>query len=305
MDAHAPPPGIHVLDSSSMMVGAPTIDENGVKYYPVTSIYQGIRPLIVRVLEPTRPAPGKPHRLLFVLPVGVGVENLNSRWGDGLEELRILDVPNRFNMTLIAPSFSYEPWYGDNALDPTHDMESFVVRDLVPFGETFAKDRGTPRLLIGFSKSGNGALDLILRHPDVFDKAAVWDCPAQTSSLSAFGLLKANFGTQKNFDRYDIPALVAGNPEPFQHEIRFWIGGDQAVFTADMIKLHDELLAASIPHIWSPGATRLHNWYSGWLIGAIEGLDVITSTAPSTGGRAQLPQDSHRASDALVSATNR
>ncbi len=93
------------------------------------------------MLEPTNPAPGRPRRFLYVLPVEAGVTNLYSNWSDGLEELRLLDVPNRFNLTLIAPSFNYEPWYGDNSTDQTLWMESFIIRDLVPFGDSFAPRR--------------------------------------------------------------------------------------------------------------------------------------------------------------------
>lgn len=148
----------HAQGGSSMTVGTPTIDANGVKYYPVTSVYQGSQQQTVRVLEPTNPVQGKPRRLLFVLPVQTGVPDLSWFWSDGLEELRLLDVPNRFNMVLISPSFNYEPWYGDSVTDPTHRMESFMIDDLVPFGDTFAQSSIPQRYLIGFSKSGNGVL---------------------------------------------------------------------------------------------------------------------------------------------------
>src|ERR1700676_1003214 len=95
---------------AQMSVGTPTVDANGVKYYPVGSAYQGSQQQIIRVLEPTNPPPGKPRRLLYVLPVDAGVDTLSSSYSDGLEELRLLNVPNQFNMTLIAPSFGYEPW---------------------------------------------------------------------------------------------------------------------------------------------------------------------------------------------------
>ena len=261
--------------STPMTVGTPTVDANGVKYYPVTSVYQGSQQQIVRVLEPTNPVPGKPQRFLYVLPVEQGVTDQSSTWSDGLEELRLLDVPNRFNMTLIAPSFNYEPWYGDNITDPTLRMESFIVNDLIPFGDTFAQGTNIPQhFLIGFSKSGNGALFLILRHPNAFSGVAAWDSPAQLSDLSAFGALPMNFGTQANFDLYNIPALASSNAQPFQQRNRLWISGDQAAWTEDMIQLHDQLAAASIPHTWIQGGVRVHSWNSGWLDGAVTDLDA-------------------------------
>jgi len=258
------------------------VDSNGVEYYTVTSVYQGTQPLTVRVLEPKNPAPGKPHRFLYVLPVEQGLTDLSSTWSDGLEELRLLDVQNRFNMTLIAPSFNYEPWYGDNVTDPTMRMESFIINDLVPFGDTFAHGTEIPqRFLIGFSKSGNGTLSLILRHPNVFSAAAAWDAPAQQSSLSAFYGLSLNFGTQANYDLYNIPLLGTTNAQPFQQQNRLWISGDQSAWTSDMYKLHDQFVATSIPHTWATGGFRAHTWNSGWLDGAVTALDAYsTPSAP-------------------------
>ncbi|QNI33520.1 hypothetical protein H7849_06120 [Alloacidobacterium dinghuense] len=270
----------------TMTVGPYTVDANGVKYYPVTSVYQGSQQQIIRVLEPTNPAPGKPRRFLYVLPVGSGVASLSSApFSDGLEELRLLDVQDRFNLTLIAPSFNYEPWYGDNVLDPTKRMESFIIDNLVPFGDTLAQGAGTPqRYLIGFSKSGNGVLFLILRHPGVFSAAAAWDSPAQLSDLSAFDALPMNFGTQANYNTYNIPALVSSNAQPFQQQNRLWVSGDQAAWTADMIQLNSQLTAAGIPHTWVQGGVRAHSWGSGWLDGAVTDLDANATLSPPTPG---------------------
>lgn len=116
------------------------------------------------------PQAGKLRRLLYVMPVDAGVDTLSSRYSDGLEELRLLNVPDLYNMTLIAPSFGYEPWYGDNILD-AKQMESFVIDDLVPFGDTFAQGTIPQRYLIGFSKSGNGVLCLILKASGDFQRS--------------------------------------------------------------------------------------------------------------------------------------
>src|SRR5581483_980278 len=178
-------------------VGTPTVDANGVLYYPVSSIYQGLQPQTVRVMKPANPAAGQPPRLLYVLPVDAGVDTPASTWGDALDQLRQLNVTNLYNMTVIEPSFNYEPWYGDNILDPTRRMESFLIDDLVPWGDSFLPPNSVPqRYLLGFSKSGNGVLFLILRHPGVFNAAAAWDAPAQLSNLFDFSALPLNFGTQ-------------------------------------------------------------------------------------------------------------
>ncbi len=266
------------FSTGSMSVGARTVDANGVESYSVTSVFQGPQSMTVRVLEPTSPAPGQPHRLLYVLPVEIGVTSLSSAYSDGLEQLRLLGIPNQFNMTLIAPSFNYMPWYGDNITNSQYLMESFVINDLMPFGDTFAK--GTeilPRLAIGFSKSGNGVLFLILRHPNVFSAVAAWDSPAQLNSLNTFAPdLQTNFGTQANFNLYNIPSLVASGAAPFTQQNRLWVSGDQGLYTPDMELLHNELSTAFIPHTFVEGGPRVHSWASGWLQGAVTALDAVS-----------------------------
>ena len=286
-----------------MSVGTPTVDANGVKYYPVKSVYQGSQQQIIRVLEPTNPAPGKPPRLLYVLPVDPGVDTLSSAFSDGLEELRLLDVQDRFNMTLIAPSFGYDPWYGDNILDGKQ-TESFIIEDLVPFGDTFANGGIPQRFLIGFSKSGNGALDLILRHPGVFNEAAIWDSPTQLSSISSYADLLMNFGSQANFNSYNIPALVSSNAGPFQQQTRLWISGDQADYQPDMIELHNELIAASIPHTWVQGGVRAHSWNSGWLDGAVTSLDAMATATPPSAGTLPPPRSGGQPAWVLPATTS-
>lgn len=270
-------------NTASMYVGSPTTDNHGVAYYPVRSAYQGYREQIVRVLRPTQPRPGLEPSTVYVLPVDPGVDTLSSKWGDGLEQLRLLDVPNRFNMTLIAPSFAYVPWYSDHQRDPRRRMESFIVRDLVPFADKLSPSgQLRHRYIIGFSKSGYGAVTLILRHPDIFEATAAWDFPAELDKISAFPDLNGNFADQANFNMYEIPPLITAHAADFQHRNRLWISGDKGIFTPDMVKLHTQLTALSIPHTWAQGGYRHHDWSSGWLEGAAEYLAAnSTSEAPA------------------------
>ena len=190
------------------VLGSPTVDANGVKYYSVLSAYLGAQPTTLRILEPTNPAPGQPHRFLYVLPVEPGVTDLSSQFGDGLEQARLLNLQNLYNLTLVAPSFPIFPWYADNDINPDARLESFVVKAVVPFVDQLDAAGPDPvRWLVGFSKSGFGALTLILRNPDVFDAAAAWDAPAELTSLQWD--MADTFGTQANFVQYEIPGLVA------------------------------------------------------------------------------------------------
>ena len=277
-----PDTGLPLPRIPAMTVGSPTTDGNGVRSYAVTSAFLGSAATTVRVLQPTNPVPGMPPRLLYVLPVEAGVTDVASQYGDGFEELRLLDVPNRFNATLIAPSFPIEPWYGDHATLPSRRFESFVVDDLVPFADSLAAPGTTPqRWLIGFSKSGHGALSLILRHPHVFSAAAAWDAPVHLTDMSAFPSMVLNFGTESQFDRYEIPGLVTRSAVAFQQRNRLWISGDTSQWTAQMQQLDQQLTQAGVLHTFVASGARAHHWSSGWLEGAVTSLEAtVGATSP-------------------------
>ena len=270
------------------VLGSPTVDGNGVKYYSVVSGYIGAEPTTLRILEPTNPAPGQPHRFLYVLPVEPGVTDLNSQFGDGLEQARLLNLQNLYNLTLVAPSFPIDPWYGDNDINPDRRLESFVVKAVVPFVDQLDAAGPDPeRWLVGFSKSGFGALTLIFRHPDVFDAAAAWDAPAQlTTSPGLQWDMADTYGTEANFVQYEIPGLVAEDYAPFLTSNRIWISGDVALYTADMATLDQQMTSAGILHTYVGGVVRSHSWSSGWLqiaIGDLASTSVsVDLTAPVT-----------------------
>ena len=150
-----------------------------------------------------------------------------------------LDAQNQYNLTVIEPSFATDPWYADNPSDAKLHYESFLIRDLVPWvtqnleapagSQPFAPlAGGGQNWLIGFSKSGIGCADLLLKHPDMFAVAATWDFPADMSSYDAFGSSSAsNYGTDANFQaNYRLtPSFVDAHKAPFLNANRMWIGG--------------------------------------------------------------------------------
>jgi hypothetical protein len=124
-------------------------------------------------------------------------------------------------------------------------------------------------------------LSLILRHPHVFSAAASWDAPAQLTDLTAFPGMAANFGTESQFDQYEIPALVTGSAAAFQQRTRLWISGDDSAWTAHMQQLHAQMTQAGVLHTYVASGPRAHGWFSGWLDGAITGLQAAAgSTSP-------------------------
>ncbi len=253
-------------------------DENGVEYYQVTSQYNG-GTHVLRVLEPDNPAPGVPHSFLYVLPVQ---PELDNTFGDGLETIRGLDAQNTYNVTVIAPSFGSWPWYADHASDPNYRYESFMALELQPWVEARLTQRHRGRCteqhwLLGFSKSGYGAISLLLKHPDLFTLGAFWDFPANMLDYRAFGAA-SNYGTQENFDvNYRLSAtFLETYKDPFLDSNRIWINGF-GVFQTSLTDFDALLTSAGIQHSTAVEIARTHSWTSGWVPDALEGLADLSS----------------------------
>ena len=148
-------------------------DANGAQVYDITNAV-GSEPVAVRVLTPQHPSTDYQHSFLYALPVGPGVDQ--SGFGSGLDELANLDVEDQYNATIIEPIFPMDSWYADNPNDPTINYETFVADNLPQWVDSNFSTTGTEQnLLVGFSKSGYGALDLELKHPSVFSAVAAFD----------------------------------------------------------------------------------------------------------------------------------
>ena len=183
--------------AAGFQVSYASTDAQGVKSYDVTSANDGHGTQTLRVLTPTNPAAGVPHNFLIVLPVEAG---LGTNFGDGLATLQALDAQNQYNLTIIEPTFAIDPWYANNPNDPNMQYETFMTQELVPWiKQNLATTGNEQTWLIGFSKSGIGGQDLILKHPDLFTLAASWDFPADMSTYDQFGSSAANYGTDANF----------------------------------------------------------------------------------------------------------
>ena len=257
-------------------------DANGVASYSYTSPDDGYGTHTLRVLAPTNPTPGVAHNFLYLLPVE---PELGSVYGDGIRTLRTLNAQNQYNLTIIEPSFPSDPWYADNPNDPNLHFETFMTNDLVPWvtqnlvpsaaSQPFSPLPGHEQnWLIGFSKSGIGGQDLLLKHPDIFAVAGSWDFPADMSTYDQFGSSSGNnYGTEANFQaNYRLTrTFVDAHKVPFLSQNRIWIGGYEA-FRTDMADYDALLTSDGIAHTTETPTLRAHTWDSGWVSIALSAM---------------------------------
>jgi hypothetical protein len=258
--------------SSGFQVDYLSTDSTGIQSYDMLSRNNGYGSQVLRVLQPTHPAAGVAHNFLFVLPVEPG---LGNQFGDGLATLQALDAEDTYNLTIVEPSFYNDPWYANNSTDPNLQYETFMTNDLVPWVKANLSTTGKEQnWLIGFSKSGIGGQDLILKHPDVFALAASWDFPAGMTSYDQYGADSAQgYGSQANFaSNYELStAFVSAHEAPFLTANRIWLGG-YALYSTDVSSYDALLTSQGIVHTMGPWVNEAHRWDSGWVPAAVAAL---------------------------------
>ena len=251
--------------NTGFQVSYASTDSQGVKSYDLISTNDGYGPQTIRVLNPTNPAAGVAHNFLIVLPVEAG---LGSNFGDGLSTLESLNAQNQYNVTIIEPTFAINPWYADDPNDPHLQYETFMTQELAPWIKQNLATTGNEQVwLLGFSKSGMGGEDLILKHPDLFTLAASWDFPADMSTYNGLGGdPAANYGTDANYQaNYRLTStFVDAHKGSFLTNNRIWIGG-YSLYQTDMSDYDAILASEGMVHSTETPQYMAHRWDSGWV----------------------------------------
>jgi LmbE family N-acetylglucosaminyl deacetylase len=245
-----------------------TRDGDGFLVHTVRSEYQA-GTTEIRVLLPDRAEGDGRFPVVYVLPV----EARNERhYGDGLLEVKRNDLHNRHPAIFVAPTFSDLPWYADHPTNREVRQETYFLKVVLPFVESRYPARAEPggRLLLGFSKSGWGAFSLVLRHPDVFGKAAAWDAPLMMDRPGRYGSGEI-FGTPENFEGYRLTSLLARPSDGPGGNVRL-IHLGYGNFRDQHEAFEALLQGKSVPHRYINGPKREHRWESGWVPEAVEAL---------------------------------
>lgn len=265
-------PGLLALttfaNAGEPLFGPTEKSDDGVLVHRVVSDRQSA-PTEVRVLLPKEMPAAKKLPVVYLLPVEAGREH---RYGDGMAEAVRLDAATRYGAIFVAPTFAALPWYADHPTDAALAQERYFLEVVLPLVErtypALAEPRG--RLLVGFSKSGWGAWSLLLRHPDVFGRAASWDAPLMMGWPSKYGS-QPIFGTAENFEKYRITRLLDERSKLFASEPPRLILLGKGNFN-DHEPIHALLQKLEIPHAYHDGPKTPHVWDEAWLQPALEAL---------------------------------
>lgn len=241
-------------------------EKDGTIKHTVTSPWQA-GTTEIRVLTPSRLEAGRRYPVVYLLPVEA---NRETRYGDGMTEVQKLGLADKSGAVFVAPTFSHLPWYADHPQDPEIRQESYFLNVVLPAVEERYPVSATARdrLLLGYSKSGWGAWSLLLRHPDLFGRAAAWDAPLNKEQPDQFGM-QGIFATEENFRKYHVSRLLAQQAGELRKSSRLILLG-YGGFRQHHQEIEALLNELEIPHIYRDGPLRKHDWHSGWVTEAAE-----------------------------------
>ena len=241
-------------------------DEIGFLVHTVESPYQ-VGQTKIRILLPDRVQDKKKYPVVYVLPVEA---KDGSRYGNGLREIKSHELHNKFDAIFVAPTFSHLPWFADHPSRQEIRQESYLLKVAIPFVEQTYPTHGNSagRLLMGFSKSGWGAWSLLLRHPKLFARAAAFDAPMMMTQIGKYGNGPI-FGTQENFERYQISRLLSENASRLSDRHRLILTG-RGNFYSEHQQVHQLMKEQRISHQYRDVPKRKHHWNSGWVAEAVE-----------------------------------
>jgi len=237
---------------------------NGFLSYTVTCPYEG-RPTQVEVLPPDDMTVGKLYPVLYLLPVNDGI---TGPWGSGIVEAKRHDIHNRFQVICVAPEYDYTPWFGDHPKERALRQESYLLEVVMPLiEERYPVIKGKKgRFLLGFSKSGFGAMTIALRNLERIGGAAAWDAPLMMRSpLPPEEEMQRVFASQENFNAYCIPALVDKHLEALRAVPPRLALVSNGTDQGSVVELHKLLESRGVPHRFAVDEKREHTWTSQWL----------------------------------------
>jgi pimeloyl-ACP methyl ester carboxylesterase len=244
--------------------------------YSVSSTRQQFE-TIVRVLEPDNLAALENPRVVYLLP---STPELSHRSGDGLDQVLQHDLHNQHGLVFVAPTYSDWPWMTDLPDQPMFQQLMFFLEEVVPFIDD--QYPSLPRLMIGYSKGGSAALQILLRYPEKFAAAAAFDSPVMKTQPDQWEM-PYFWPNPEHFEDFSIPHLLrtrgaelGDNPRIALHGYGNF-GRDAPDWSHDHLSEAHELLdELGIAHVYDNAKRRAHRWDSGWLPEAIASLVQMT-----------------------------
>ncbi|HPO90698.1 MAG TPA: alpha/beta hydrolase-fold protein [Victivallales bacterium] len=255
-------------NTSTKIEGPIKVPNKGIDIFSVSSPYTGGNNKI-EVLLPEKIQEKIKYPVLYILSVG---GDFGGKYGDQIMEIKKSGLHNTYNLICVSMAFDTVPWYGSHATNKQIQHDLYIKTVVIPLIEKFypASNEAKDRILIGFSKSGWGAISLLLRNQDIFGFACSWDAPLMMDENNLKWGSAKHFGSKEHATAYvPINLVKKYAPELSKQKAKMAILGS-SLYGKDTKAFHNLLDELKVPHIYSNDLKFEHHWESGWLPKALE-----------------------------------
>lgn len=193
---------------------------------------------------------------------------LNGHGGDYRNWSQIVDIDSvatAMNAIVVCPS-GRNSWYWDSPVVPGMQMESFIIKELVPEIDRRYRTRtdAAGRAITGLSMGGHGGLWLGMRHPDVFGTAGSTSGGVDIRPFPESWHMADFLGKRDEFpERWDSHTVInlVDSIQPGMPNIIFDCGTDDFFYEVNC-QLDKALNDRKIPHrfLTAPGG----HWNGYW-----------------------------------------
>jgi len=261
-------------NNTSIKIEGPIKDTSkGIDIFTVSSPYTGGNNKI-EVLLPEKIQEGKKYSVLYVLPVG---GDFGGQYGDQIQEIKKSNLHNIYNLICVSMAFDTVPWYGSHATNKQIQHDLYIKTVVIPLIEKYypASHETKDRMLIGFSKSGWGAISLFLRNQDIFGFACSWDAPLMMDENNLKWGSAKHFGSKEHASTYVPINLVKKYAAELSKNPAKMVILGSSLYGKDTKAFHNLLEELKIPHVYNNDLKFKHHWESGWLPKALELLMTL------------------------------
>lgn len=178
---------------------------------------------------------------------------------------RLGELADSYGFVIVMPD-GRDTWYWDSPVDPDFQMESFFIKDLVPYIDANypTVNSRNKRAISGLSMGGHGALWLALNHPDVFGSAASMSGGVDIRPFPKNWKMAERIGAKDEFPaRWDEYTVATKVDKIKDADLNLLVDcGSDDFFYEVNLKLHNDLLAAGVKHdyICRPGGHTFEYW---------------------------------------------
>ncbi len=176
---------------------------------------------------------------------------------------RIKELADSYGMIIVTPD-GRNSWYWDSPVNEGMQMESFFVKDLVPYIDTHYPTVAVAgkRAISGLSMGGHGAMWLAMRHPDIWGNAGTMSGGVDIRPFPKNWSMAKNLGAtiEEDPELWEKMTVINLVPTLKPGELNLTIDcGIDDFFAGVNRNLHEALVNAGIAHDYTSRPGR-HSW---------------------------------------------